>query len=146
MCYNSNISPRTLLITNTYCVISVHNWTSRNFLSIPFENYTTASKLVWCSVGGWILSRARCTQSPSRSCFQPQSAHSVDHNTRSTKKTRFDSKMHDSTQKSPVRHKNARFDTKMPSPACISWYCHYQTSRPLVWEIFFPSFNPIFRF
>ena len=34
------------------------------------------------------------------------------------KKARFDSKMHGSTQKS-------RFDTKMPSPACISWHCHY---------------------
>ena len=36
------------------------------------------------------------------------------------KKARFDSKMHGSTQKSPVRHKNAWFDTKMPSPACTS--------------------------
>ena len=55
------------------------------------------------------------------------------------KKARFESKMHGSTQKSPVRHKNARFDTKMPSPACTSWRCHYQTS-PLRWEIFFFQF------
>ena len=36
------------------------------------------------------------------------------------KKARFDSKMHGSTEKSPVRQKNARFDRKMPSPECIS--------------------------
>ena len=54
------------------------------------------------------------------------------------KKARFDSKMHGSTQKSPVRHKNARFDTKMPSPACTSWHCHYQTSpRPSCEKYFF---------
>ena len=60
------------------------------------------------------------------------------------KKARFDSKMHGATQKSPVRHKNARFDTKMPSPTCTSWHCHYQTS-PLRWEIFFSIFFPILR-
>ena len=55
------------------------------------------------------------------------------------KKARFDSKMHGSTQQCPVRHKNARLDTKMPSPACTSWHCHYQTSPPpLLWKIFFP--------
>ena len=46
------------------------------------------------------------------------------------KKARFDSKMHGSTQKSPVRHKDARFDTKMPSPARPSWYCHHQPPPP----------------
>ena len=62
------------------------------------------------------------------------------------KKARFDSKMHGSTEKSPVRQKNARFDRKMPSPECISWHCHYQTSPPppLLWEIFFSNFFPIF--
>ena len=54
------------------------------------------------------------------------------------KKARFDTKMHGSTQKSPVRHKNARFDTKMPFPACISWPCHYQTSPPSCEKCFFP--------
>ena len=64
------------------------------------------------------------------------------YNTRLTQKARFDSKMHGSAQKSPVRHKNARFDTKMRSPACISWHCHYQTSpTPLLWEMFFFQFH-----
>ena len=55
------------------------------------------------------------------------------------KKARFDSKMHGSTQKSPVRHKNAQYDTKMPSPACTSGHCHYQTSpRPFCEKYFFP--------
>ena len=66
------------------------------------------------------------------------------------KKARFDSKMHGSTQKSPVRHKNARFDTKMPSPACISWHCHYQTSPPPLppWceKYFFPILFQYFVF
>ena len=58
--------------------------------------------------------------------------------------------MHGSTQKSPVRHKNARFDTKMPSPACTSCHCNYDTPPPpppphtLLWEIFFSKFIPIF--
>ena len=70
-----------------------------------------------------------------------RSALIIYHSTRSTQKARFDSKMHGSTQKSLVRHKNARFDTKMPSLACISWHCHYQTHTPqLPWEIFFIQF------
>ena len=36
-----------------------------------------------------------------------------------------------------VRHKNARLDTKMLYPACISFHCHYQTS-PFLWEIYCP--------
>ena len=61
------------------------------------------------------------------------------------KKARFDSKMHGSTEKSPVRQKNARFDRKMPSPECISWHCHYQTSPPPSSEkYFFPFFSHIF--
>ena len=35
--------------------------------------------------------------------------------------------MHGSTQKCQVRHKNARFDTKMPFSACISLQSHYYT-------------------
>ena len=64
------------------------------------------------------------------------------------KKARFDSKMHGSTLKSPVQHKNARFDTKMPSPACISWHCHYQTPPPPphVRNIFFPILFQYFVF
>ena len=63
------------------------------------------------------------------------------------KKARFDSKMHGSTQKSPVRHKNARFDTKMPYPACTSGHCHYQTSpRPFCDKYFFSNFILIFCF
>ena len=62
------------------------------------------------------------------------------------KKARFDSKMHGSTEKSPVRQKNARFDRKMPSPECISWHCHYQTSPtpPPLRNIFFQFFSHIF--
>ena len=30
-----------------------------------------------------------------------------------------------STAKCMVQHKKARFDTKMPSPVCISWHYHY---------------------
>ena len=58
------------------------------------------------------------------------------------KKARFDSKMHGSREKSPVRQKNARFDRKMPSPECISWHCHYQTSPPppSSEKYFFPIF------
>ena len=44
------------------------------------------------------------------------------------------------TQKSPVRQQNARFDTKMPSPACTSWQCHYQTP---VRNIFFQFYSNI---
>ena len=60
------------------------------------------------------------------------------------KKARFDSKMHGSTPKSLVRHKNARFDTKMPSPACTSWHCHDQTPTPV--RIFFPILFQFFVF
>ena len=62
------------------------------------------------------------------------------------KKARFYSKMHGSTEKSPVRQKNARFDRKMPSPECISWHCHYQTSPPppSSEKYFFPIFFPYF--
>ena len=50
-------------------------------------------------------------------------------------------------KKSPVRHKNARSDTKMPSQACTSWHCHYQTSPPpFLWEIFFPILFQYFVF
>ena len=59
------------------------------------------------------------------------------YNTRSIQKSPVRQQNACSTQKSPVGHKNARLDTKMPSPACISWQCHYQTS-PLLWDIFFP--------
>ena len=58
------------------------------------------------------------------------------------KKARFDSKMHGSTQKSPVWHKNARFDTKMPFPACASWHCHCQTS-PSCEKYFFQFYTNI---
>ena len=49
--------------------------------------------------------------------------------------TWFDTKKPGSTQKCPVWH-------KMPSPACVSWHCHYQT-HPLLWEILFYNFIPI---
>ena len=70
------------------------------------------------------------------------------------KKARFDSKMHGSTQKSPVRHKNARFDTKMPGSTqkcppqlSPSWHCHYQTSpRPSCEKYFFPILFQYFVF
>ena len=35
--------------------------------------------------------------------------------------------MHGATPKYMIGRKNARFDAKMPFPACISWHCHYQT-------------------
>ena len=55
--------------------------------------------------------------------------------------------MQDSTQKIPVRHKNARFDTKMPYPACISWHSHYQTSPPPPFSLkLFSNFNQTFCF
>ena len=53
--------------------------------------------------------------------------------------------MHSSEQKSPVRYKNARFDTNRPYPACISWHCHYQTSSPFILKSF-SNFNQIFCF
>ena len=59
--------------------------------------------------------------------------------------------MDGSTQKCTVRHKNARFDIKMPSPACIIWNCRYSQPTPtptpptpLLWEIFFTNFIQIF--
>ena len=59
----------------------------------------------------------------------------------------FDSKMHGSTQKITVRHKNARFDTKMAFPACTSWHCHYQTSPlPSRGKYFFPILFQYFVF
>ena len=54
--------------------------------------------------------------------------------------------MHGSTQKSPVQHKNVRFDSKMPSPTCTSWHCHYQTPSPSCENFFFSNFIPIFCF
>ena len=63
------------------------------------------------------------------------------------KKSPIRHKMHGSTQKSPVRHKNARFNTKMPSPACTSWHCHYQTSpHPSCEKYFFPILFQYFVF
>ena len=62
------------------------------------------------------------------------------------KKARFDSEMHGSTQKSPVRHINARFDTKCPpqhAPVDIAIIKH---PPPLPWERFFSNFIPIFCF
>ena len=52
------------------------------------------------------------------------------------KTARFDTKMPGSTPKGTVRHKNAQFDTKMPYPACIIWHCHYQTSSPFLLKLF----------
>ena len=53
------------------------------------------------------------------------------------KKARFDSMMHGSTQKSLVWRKNARFNTKMPSQACITSHCHYHPSPTPLWDLFF---------
>ena len=41
-----------------------------------------------------------------------------------------------STQKSPVRHKDTPFDTKMPSSACISWHCHYQACEKYFFQFY----------
>ena len=53
------------------------------------------------------------------------------------KKAQFDSNMLGSTQICPVRHKNA------PTPACISWYNHYQTSHPSFENFFFQFYSNI---
>ena len=46
-----------------------------------------------------------------------------------------------------VRRKNARFDTKMPSPACISWHSNHQTSTsPSREKYFFPILFQYFVF
>ena len=72
------------------------------------------------------------------------SGHNLNYNTRLTQKKSS------LTQKCPVRHKNARFDTKMTypgNPTCISCHCHYQTSPHLSsWEIFFPILFKYFIF
>ena len=62
------------------------------------------------------------------------------HNIRLTQTAQCDSKVHGSTQKRPLWHKNAQFDTKMPFPACISWLCHNQTPA-LPWEFFFQFYS-----
>ena len=61
-------------------------------------------------------------------------------------KTHYNSR---TTQKIPVRHtnssfhNNARFDTQMPYPACISCHCHYQT-HTLPLRNIFSNFIKIF--
>ena len=75
--------------------------------------------------------------------FEVSLLHNPQHNIRLTQKSLFDGKMHGSTQKSPVRHKNAQFDAKMPYPACIGGHYHYQTSSPFLLKLF-SNFNQTF--
>ena len=58
------------------------------------------------------------------------------YNNRSTQKTGSRQQNAWFHTKSPVGHKNARFDTKMPYSACISRHCHYQTFYPFNWNNF----------
>ena len=95
-----------------------------------------------------VLGCSLCAQAAHNQCLVEEMAPKQDqctwntqqYNTLSTQKTLFDSKMHGSTKKSLVRHKNAWFDTKMPYPACINWHCHYQTF-PLFLLKLFSNFN-----